>query len=78
MNFMISTPGPEALSPLNRVTKDGRENLIDLNVKDLRENFDRIPKHVKYQRKLIQEIETMHFSLFLGLSNLELLQDEDK
>jgi hypothetical protein len=39
--------------------QSGKENLIDLNVKELRDNFDRIPNHVKYQRKLIQELETM-------------------
>lgn len=51
--------------------------MIDLDVKVLRDNFDKIPRHVKYQKKLIPEIETMQFSLFLGLSNLELLQDEE-
>ncbi len=53
-----------------------KENVIEIDVKDLRGNFDRIPSCIKYQRKLIQEIETVQFSLFLGLSNIELLQDE--
>lgn len=81
MSFMTNTPAPEAaMSPMHQRMSmatvnngGGKENLIDLNVKELRENFDRIPHHVKYQRKLIQELETMQFSLFLGLSNLELL-----
>lgn len=50
---------------------------LDLNVKELRNNFDRIPAHIKYQKKLMNEVETVQFSLFLGLSNLELLQEED-
>jgi hypothetical protein len=29
------------------------ENIIDLNVKDMKENFERIPGHIKYQKKLI-------------------------
>lgn len=66
--FISQTPTPEVQS--KTATK---ENIIDIDVKELRSNFDRIPGHIKYQRKLIQEIETVQFSLFLGLSNLELL-----
>ena len=59
MSFMTNTPAPEAaMSPMHQrmsvaTVNTGKENLIDLNVKELRENFDRIPHHVKYQRKLI-------------------------
>ncbi len=53
------------------------ENVIQLNVKELKGNCERIPGNIKYQRKLIQEIETLQFGLFLGLSNLELLQEQE-
>lgn len=51
--------------------------MIDLNVKEMKENFERIPRHIKYQRKLIHEVETMHYSLFLGLTNLDLMQKDE-
>jgi hypothetical protein len=35
------------------------ENVIGLNVKELRAHCDLIPANIKYQRKLLQEIETL-------------------
>jgi|LauGreDrversion4_2_1035121.scaffolds.fasta_scaffold274714_1 hypothetical protein len=67
------TPLPEGSTP----TKLPKENVIDLNVKELKDNFEKIPRHIKFQKKLIPEVETMQFSLFLGISNLELLQEDD-
>lgn len=63
--------------PDSTPAKPQKVNVIDLNVKELKDNFEKIPRHIKFQKKLIPEVETMQFSLFLGLSNLELLQDDD-
>ena len=43
----------------------------------MKEKFSRIPRHIKYQRKLIHEVETMQYSLFLGLTNLDLMQKDE-
>lgn len=63
--------------PEGTPSKPSKQNVIDLNVRELKDNFEKIPRHIKFQKKLIPEVETMQFSLFLGLSNLELLQEED-
>lgn len=54
-HMVYHTPMPEAaMSPMHQkasmatIGQSGKENLVDLNVKELRENFDRIPHHVKY------------------------------
>jgi hypothetical protein len=71
--FFRSTQVSPSRDNLSIKEQAKNESVIQLNVKELRSNCDRIPAQIKYQRKLIQEIETLQFGLFLGLSNLELL-----